>query len=179
MGEFRIGSYDCVGFDMDHTLCRYQLDKFFSMQYSAIVDFLVEQRDYPPTLRRSMSTDVDFLHKGLIFDIERGNFLKLGARGQVLRASHGTTIMTCRQIDSIYHDPQVQLPRCLNDPVCNLNMVSRLPRYWPISLAIWSKVPKAFCTGNSGRSRTTSTCRRPWCRPESSTYSTPKMAAAR
>jgi len=107
MADFRVGSYDCVGFDMDHTLCRYQLDKFFAMQYSAIVDFLVEQRGYPATLRRPIGGDVDFLHKGLIFDMERGNFLKMGALGQVLRASHGTARMTRQEIDTVYCDQQI------------------------------------------------------------------------
>jgi len=109
MAEFRIGSYDCVGFDMDHTLCRYQLEPFFAMQYHAIADFLVEERHYPPSLRRPIGTDVDFLHKGLIFDIERGNFLKMGAGGQVLRAAHGTAMMTRHQIDLIYANPQVDI----------------------------------------------------------------------
>ena len=55
----------------------------------------------------------------------------------------------------------------------------RVGSSWPSLLVIWSRAPKGSCTGSWGRLRITSTCRRRWCRPASSTCSTRRMAANR
>ncbi len=40
--RFRLSDYDCIGFDMDHTLCRYHLGPFLDMEYRVLADYLVE-----------------------------------------------------------------------------------------------------------------------------------------
>ena len=47
-GAFCVRHYDCVGFDMDHTLCRYKLDAFFEMEYQALADYLILVGRYRP-----------------------------------------------------------------------------------------------------------------------------------
>lgn len=71
-------------------------------EYQALAKYLIEQKGYDVRLRRPLAEDVDFLHKGLVMDVELGNFVKLSAKGQVLRASHGTKPMTTAEITSQY-----------------------------------------------------------------------------
>ncbi|XP_046456839.1 5'-nucleotidase domain-containing protein 1-like [Daphnia pulex] len=99
---FRIRHYDCVGFDMDHTLCRYRLGAVFEMEYQALADYLIREKGYDARLKRPLAEDANFLHKGIVMDVDFGNFVKLSADGRVLRASHGTRVMTDAEITGQY-----------------------------------------------------------------------------
>ena len=83
-----------------------------------LADFLIKQKGYDGRLKKPLADDVTFLHKGIIMDIERGNFLKLSSAGQVLRASHGTRVMTRLEIDEQY-GPVINdsLKRLAADPI--------------------------------------------------------------
>lgn len=100
---FRFADYDCVGFDLDNTLLRYQVGNVIELEYDIMSKFLVEQRGYsgkyllqPP--------DVDFLQKGLIIDFQRGNVLKLAPDGTIHQATHGTKKMAEAEIIAYYGD---------------------------------------------------------------------------
>lgn len=71
-------------------------------EYQALADYLIETKGYDAQLRRPLTDDLDFVHKGLVLDVERGNLLKLSADGAVLRASHGTRPMTPAEIARDY-----------------------------------------------------------------------------
>lgn len=71
-------------------------------EYQALADYLIHKRGYDERLKRPLVEDADFLHKGLIMDVERGNFVKLSAKGDVLRASHGTKSMAAAEIVAHY-----------------------------------------------------------------------------
>ncbi len=87
-----IDDYDCIGFDLDHTLCRYNVGPMIRLEYSLLADFLVDVKGYDPRIRdqRSFERDRDFVCKGLTLDCERGNLLRLAADGFILGACHGT-----------------------------------------------------------------------------------------
>lgn len=73
--------YDCIGFDLDHTLCRYNVGPMirylksrlsnifltvvhFRLEYELLADFLVEKRGYDPSLQqKAYDTDSDFVCK--------------------------------------------------------------------------------------------------------------------
>ncbi|XP_055607130.1 5'-nucleotidase domain-containing protein 1-like [Uranotaenia lowii] len=100
---FCIADYDCVGFDLDNTLLRYQVGNVIELEYDIMSRFLVEQRGYsgkyllqPP--------DLDFLQKGLVIDFQRGNILKLSADGTIHQATHGTKKMAEAEIIAYYGD---------------------------------------------------------------------------
>ena len=102
--RFSIADYDCVGFDMDHTICKYNLRNLFEMEYRVLTDYLIGSRGYDDEFKmpfRINSTD-NFLTKGLVLDIERGNLLKLAADGSVLCASHGTRMLDAGDIEAAY-----------------------------------------------------------------------------
>lgn len=104
MGVFRFSDYDCVGFDLDHTLLRYNVTNMVTLEYEVLSRFLVEKRGHDPKhLSKKLGPDdFDFLQKGLILDFERGNILRLSPEGRILRVCHGTKILTEDEMDACY-----------------------------------------------------------------------------
>ncbi|XP_054110334.1 5'-nucleotidase domain-containing protein 1 isoform X3 [Callithrix jacchus] len=92
--HFSLAACDVVGFDLDHTLCRYNLPESAPLIYNSFAQFLVKEKGYDKELLNVTPEDWDFCCKGLALDLEDGNFLKLADNGTVLRASHGTKMMT-------------------------------------------------------------------------------------
>lgn len=93
--------YDIIGFDLDGTLLRYNLQEMTTLICSVLKDFLVKQKGYSPALLE-VPFDMDFLQKGLILDGPRGNVLKLSNEAIILRASHGTRLLTDAEIVAAY-----------------------------------------------------------------------------
>ncbi|CAB4070359.1 FIS1 [Lepeophtheirus salmonis] len=83
-----IDDYDCIGFDLDHTLCRYNIGP----------------HGYDPAIRRqTFDHDRDFICKGLpTLDCERGNLLRLGQDGFILAACHGMKKLSDTNIEKKY-----------------------------------------------------------------------------
>ena len=82
--------YDCIGFDLDHTLCRYNVGNLVPLVYDLLAEYLVKNKGYDKSIRnRKFSDDLHLMAKGLTLDCERGNILRLGCDGVVLTASHG------------------------------------------------------------------------------------------
>uniref|UniRef100_UPI00398F0CBA 5'-nucleotidase domain-containing protein 1 n=1 Tax=Pristiophorus japonicus TaxID=55135 RepID=UPI00398F0CBA len=100
--HFSLADCDVIGFDLDHTLCRYNVSSTFALIYDSFAQFLVEQKGYDGELMTVSPDSWDFCFKGLVLDLEDGNLLKLGEDGTVLRASHGTRILTVEEILETY-----------------------------------------------------------------------------
>ncbi|XP_008850417.1 5'-nucleotidase domain-containing protein 1 isoform X1 [Nannospalax galili] len=99
---FSLATCDVVGFDLDHTLCRYNLPESARLIYNSFAQFLVKERGYDKELLTLTSEDWDFCCKGLALDLEDGTFIKLADDGTVLRASHGTKMMTPEALAKAY-----------------------------------------------------------------------------
>ncbi|KAM8709986.1 hypothetical protein ACLKA7_016740 [Drosophila subpalustris] len=99
--ELTLMTYDIIGFDLDGTLLRYDLLEMTTLIYNALKQFLVEHKGYPEALLHQ-KLDMDFLQKGLILDGQRGNVLKLSHEATILRASHGTRLLSDDEIVAIY-----------------------------------------------------------------------------
>jgi hypothetical protein len=67
-----------------------------------LADYLIREKGYDARLKRPLAEDANFLHKGIVMDVDFGNFVKLSADGRVLRASHGTRVMTDAEITGQY-----------------------------------------------------------------------------
>ncbi|KXJ79143.1 hypothetical protein RP20_CCG002233 [Aedes albopictus] len=100
---FRFSDYDCIGFDLDNTLLRYQIGNMIELEYRVMSKFLVEERGYSEKYLLQ-PPDLDFLQKGLIIDFQRGNILKLGPDGTIHQATHGTKKMAEAEIMAYYGD---------------------------------------------------------------------------
>ena len=85
-----LDDYDCIGFDLDHTLCRYNVGNLVPLVYDLLAEYLVKNKGYDKSIRnRKFSDDLHLMAKGLTLDCDRGNLLRLGCDGVVLTASHG------------------------------------------------------------------------------------------
>ncbi|XP_052530503.1 5'-nucleotidase domain-containing protein 1 isoform X2 [Tympanuchus pallidicinctus] len=99
---FSLADCEVMGFDLDHTLCRYHLPESATLIYDSFAQYLVTEKGYDKDLLTLNPESLDFCCKGLALDFEDGNFLKLAEDGTVLRASHGTRSMTSEEILEIY-----------------------------------------------------------------------------
>uniref|UniRef100_A0A8C8STR2 5'-nucleotidase domain-containing protein 1 n=1 Tax=Pelusios castaneus TaxID=367368 RepID=A0A8C8STR2_9SAUR len=99
---FSLAECAAIGFDLDHTLCRYRLPQTARLIYDSFARYLVTEKGYDKELLTVTPESWDFCCKGLALDLEDGNFLKLSGNGTILRASHGTKSMTPEEILEIY-----------------------------------------------------------------------------
>ncbi|MCL4138071.1 UNVERIFIED_CONTAM: hypothetical protein GTU68_031832 [Idotea baltica] len=106
----KFSDYDCVGFDLDNTICRYKVGEIMRLEYKLIAEYMVHKYGYDQSLLLPLEDDFDFIQKGLILDIKRGNFLKCSKEGVILRATHGTQPMTRSQILETYGKEKIWEP---------------------------------------------------------------------
>lgn len=100
---FRFTDYDCIGFDLDNTICRYKVGAMIKLEYDAMSKYLVEKKKYPSThLYKPIEEDIDFMLKGLILDVTNGNILRVGLDGSILHGSHGTTELSKQELITYY-----------------------------------------------------------------------------
>ncbi|KAK6170101.1 hypothetical protein SNE40_018578 [Patella caerulea] len=99
---FCLKDYDAYGFDLDHTLAKYKLVNVFNLSYDSISNYLVNEHGYDARIQHDLHKYKDFIAKGLVLDIERGNILKLGAQGEILMAKHGTKPISSDKLIDIY-----------------------------------------------------------------------------
>uniref|UniRef100_F6Z7W4 5'-nucleotidase domain-containing protein 1 n=1 Tax=Monodelphis domestica TaxID=13616 RepID=F6Z7W4_MONDO len=121
---FSLADCDVVGFDLDHTLCCYNLPESAQLIYDSCAQYLVNEKGYAKELLSVPPASWDFCCKGLALDLEDGNFIKLAHDGTVLRASHGTKMMTSEELLGIYGKKKWQ--HFTEDP----SMVSRSAKYY-------------------------------------------------
>lgn len=98
---FKLSDYDCVGFDLDNTLCEYRIRPMVQMIYDVLVTYLINTHNFSAE-HLQQPIDLDFLQRGLILDVEKGNILKINGSGKILRATHGTKFMSDEEIVSVY-----------------------------------------------------------------------------
>ncbi|KAL4649059.1 5'-nucleotidase domain-containing protein 1 [Arapaima gigas] len=99
---FSLSECDVIGFDLDHTLCRYHLKETSRLIYESFARYLVEHKGYDKDLLNLSPATWDFCFKGLVVDLEDGNLIKLAEDGTVLRASHGTRHLSTEEIIEHY-----------------------------------------------------------------------------
>eukprot|EP00111_Clytia_hemisphaerica_P006930 TCONS_00020068-protein len=106
---FCINDYDCIGFDMDHTMVQYKLPNTFRLQYQCVVDFLVNEKSYCPKTFNMENYEKfeDFSQRGIIFDIVKGNFVKLDKNGVVVSCTHGMRECDAEETMSYYGEDRV------------------------------------------------------------------------
>lgn len=119
---FSFNDYNVIGFDLDGTILRYNLDRAVPMEYEFLCRYLVEQKGYSEKLLEKPN-HWDFLQKGLFLDAERGNLLKLNCDGCILKACHGTHCMTDEEINETYGKCRQWsvTTQLINDPLCAWN----------------------------------------------------------
>lgn len=104
MNTFKFSDYDCIGFDLDNTLLRYNVTNMGYLVYEILADYLVKEKGYSAKylLKPLEDKDLDFMQKGLFLDFERGNILRISADGKIQRVCHGTNLLSIEKIQEIY-----------------------------------------------------------------------------
>lgn len=102
--HFSLSDYDCIGFDLDNTICEYKIDSLAQMEYEVLSKFLVEKKGYDENYLYAPldSEAVDFFQRGLILDLKKGNILKLNENGVIIKASHGSKFLSEDSVKTIY-----------------------------------------------------------------------------
>lgn len=85
-------SIKAIGFDMDHTLCMYNSERFEELAFHETLKKFFAA-GYPEALL-SLKFDPSFLIRGLLVDRERGNVLKVDGHKYVKIAYHGHRKLT-------------------------------------------------------------------------------------
>lgn len=95
-----------IGFDMDYTIAVYKSPAFEELGFSLMVNRLV-QMGYPAEIT-SYQYDPSFVTRGLVFDNELGNLLKIDGHGNILVASHGLRMLRPQDIRKFYPNKFIQ-----------------------------------------------------------------------
>jgi len=99
--EINFSSLQAIGFDMDYTLAQYKQPAFDKLSFEGGKEKLVKLLGYPKEV-----LDIEYDHelwvRGLIMDIERGNFLKIDRHKYVRVAYHGLRQMSSLNRKLIY-----------------------------------------------------------------------------
>lgn len=103
ISKMKLTDYDWIGFDLDNTLCKYNLENMIKMEYNVLSQFLVEKKGYDGKhLLNPINDDLNYIQKGVMIDFDNGNLLQIGMAGKVLRACHGTRLLTNDEITEYY-----------------------------------------------------------------------------
>ena len=78
----------CFGFDMDYTLCEYISPAFDELAFDLAKQFLVDKLNYDAEVLR-FQYDPKFPVRGVWFDKQHGNLLKVDQFGKILTCVHG------------------------------------------------------------------------------------------
>jgi HAD superfamily 5'-nucleotidase-like hydrolase len=96
-----LASGDWLGFDVDHALVRYNIEALWPLIHQAMINFLVEEKDYDKSLLQ-LEFDPSACQKGVVIDWDTGNFLKLAHDGCVMRAAHGSKMMSAAEVTEAF-----------------------------------------------------------------------------
>ncbi len=78
-----------IGFDMDHTLIRYNSQNFEALVHRMVLAKLVKERKYPKEIL-ALKFEYDRVIRGLVIDRKNGNLLKLNRYSGIRLSYHGT-----------------------------------------------------------------------------------------
>eukprot|EP00300_Choanocystis_sp_HF-7_P014153 c18584_g1_i2.p1 GENE.c18584_g1_i2~~c18584_g1_i2.p1 ORF type:complete len:176 (+),score=28.26 c18584_g1_i2:35-562(+) len=97
-------AFDCdiVGFDLDHTVCRYRLDEFFGLIYSGLREYLITQFDERLSALLSPDYDMRYSLRGSVLDFSTGDLIWLDPNGRVTCAQHGERRLKEKEIQDRY-----------------------------------------------------------------------------
>ncbi|XP_025032206.1 cytosolic purine 5'-nucleotidase-like [Python bivittatus] len=96
----------CFGFDMDYTLAMYQSPDYEELAFKLLLERLVSI-GYPHEILE-YKYDPAFPTRGLIFDAQYGNLLKVDSHGNLLVCAHGFRFLKGSEIWNYYPNKFIQ-----------------------------------------------------------------------
>ncbi|XP_077991961.1 cytosolic purine 5'-nucleotidase-like isoform X2 [Glandiceps talaboti] len=122
------------GFDMDYTLAVYKTPEYEALGFDLIVSRLVSI-GYPQELL-NFQYDPTFPTRGLIFDKEYGNLLKVDSFGNILVCVHGFKFLSGTEIQELYPNKFMQITKETEGRVFILNTLFNLPETYLIACLV-------------------------------------------
>ncbi|KAK2114225.1 hypothetical protein P7K49_008491 [Saguinus oedipus] len=127
--------------NLDHCFAQVQVyptlaKEHFELIYNSFAQFLVKEKGYDKELLNVTPEDWDFCCKGLALDLEDGNFLKLADNGTVLRASHGTKMMTPAVLAEAYGKKEWKHFLSDTGMACRSGMTRRRQLHHPLPVEV-------------------------------------------
>jgi len=103
LSSFDTSNFEWLGFDMDHTFAQYNLEAVNALIFDGLREHVAKNHVYPEEALEGMKFDVDFVTKGSVFDVHRGNFVNLTKEGKVCCCKHGSKhVLTADEIVEAY-----------------------------------------------------------------------------
>ncbi|XP_050793415.1 5'-nucleotidase domain-containing protein 4-like isoform X3 [Gopherus flavomarginatus] len=96
----------CFGFDMDYTLAMYKSPDYEELAFELLLDRLVSI-GYPHEILK-YQYDPTFPTRGLVFDAQYGNLLKVDSHGNLLVCAHGFRFLKGAEIWNYYPNKFIQ-----------------------------------------------------------------------
>lgn len=97
-----------LGFDMDHTLVRYESANFEEAAHRVMLEKLVKEKGYPASLLK-LQFSFDRAIRGLVIDKKMGNVLKLSRHSAIRVSYHGMKPIDFREQGRIYKSTYIDL----------------------------------------------------------------------
>ncbi len=97
-----------LGFDMDHTLVRYNSANFEGLAHRKMLEKLVADRSYPETILK-LKFSYDHSIRGLVIDKAKGNVLKLSRYSAIRVSYHGIKPIDYREQLKLYKSVYIDL----------------------------------------------------------------------
>jgi HAD superfamily 5'-nucleotidase-like hydrolase len=98
-------SIRAIGYDMDYTLVHYRVQMWEERAYTRLKELLADD-GWPVA---GLEFEPSSVIRGLIIDSELGNIVKANRFGYVMRAAHGTRMMTFEEQRDAYRHTPVEL----------------------------------------------------------------------
>ncbi|XP_033757253.1 cytosolic purine 5'-nucleotidase-like [Pecten maximus] len=119
------------GFDMDYTLAVYKSPEYEAMGFDMLKQRLVTI-GYPEAINE-FEYDPTFACRGLWFDKQYGNLLKVDAYGNILVCVHGFKFLKGHEVSKLYPNKYIQLDE---NRIYVLNTLFNLPETYMIACII-------------------------------------------
>lgn len=89
-----------IGFDMDYTLAVYKSPQYEELGFKLIIEQFLKM-GYPREIL-NYQYDPTFISRGLLFDNQLGNLLKIDGHGNILVAAHGLRVLKPQEMRKSY-----------------------------------------------------------------------------
>ncbi|XP_002741392.1 cytosolic purine 5'-nucleotidase-like [Saccoglossus kowalevskii] len=122
------------GFDMDYTLAVYKSPQYEALGFNLVIQRLLSI-GYPQELL-NFQYDPSFPIRGLLFDKEFGNLLKVDAYGNILVCVHGFKFLTGADIQECYPNKFIQVSKETENRIYILNTLFNLPETYLLACLV-------------------------------------------
>ncbi|XP_014261029.1 cytosolic purine 5'-nucleotidase isoform X2 [Cimex lectularius] len=135
------------GFDMDYTLAEYKSPQYERLGFNLVKERLVDM-GYPAEILE-FEYDPSFPVRGLWFDAQYGNLLKVDAYGNILVCVHGFQFLKHSQVYELYPNKFLQLDE---SRVYVLNTLFNLPETYLLACLVdfFTNSPQYSCKDKTG-----------------------------